>query len=514
VSVARGVPLLRMEGITKSFPGVLANDAIDFEVAAGEVHALLGENGSGKTTLMNILYGMYRPDAGRIVLRGRAVHLEAPRDAIRHGVGMVHQHFMLVAVLTVAQNVVLALAATERHPGQLVDQRAAEARIAEMAVRYRMPVDPRALVWQLPVGVQQRVEILKALLRGADLLILDEPTAVLTPTETVELFRTLRVLADEGRSVVFITHKLAEVMETSDRVTVLRAGRVVDTVDTARTTPAALARMMVGRDLAPPAPRRPGAARAPVLTVEALRVRDDRALPALRGVSFTVHAGEILGVAGVDGNGQRELAEAIAGLRHAESGRVVFADGETGGRPRARVIAHIPEDRRRTGLIGTFTVAENLILKTYDGPAFARWWGLDLRAVREATERAMREFDIRAAGPDAPATTLSGGNQQKLILARELGMDSRFVLAVQPTRGLDVGAIDYVHRRLVDARDRGAAILLISTDLEETMTLSDRVLVLYEGGVMGVLPREAATRDALGPMMAGTPLDAMQGVAP
>lgn len=502
-----------MEGITKSFPGVVANDAIDFEVAAGEVHALLGENGSGKTTLMNILYGLYRPDRGRIVLRGQPVHLDAPRDAIHHGVGMVHQHFMLVAVLTVAQNVVLALSAAERHPKPLVDLRAAEARIAGLSARYHMPVDPRALVWQLPVGVQQRVEILKALVRGADLLILDEPTAVLTPTETIELFRTLRVLADEGRSVVFITHKLAEVMETADRVTVLRAGRVVDTVETATTTPAALARMMVGRDLAPPADRRPGAAGPAVLTVEALHVRDDRNLPALRGASVVVKAGEILGVAGVDGNGQRELAEAIAGLRHVESGRIVFADGDDEERLRARVIGHIPEDRRRTGLIGSFTLAENLILKGYDRPPFSRWWGLDLRAIRQATERAMREFDIRAPGPEVLAATLSGGNQQKLILARELGLDSRFVLAVQPTRGLDVGAIDYVQRRLLDARDRGAAILLISTDLEEIVSLSDRVLVLYEGEVMGLLPREAATRDVLGLMMAGTRRDAVEGLA-
>ncbi len=502
-----------MEGITKSFPGVVANDGIDLEVAAGEVHALLGENGSGKTTLMNILYGMYRPDRGRIVLRGQDVHLAAPRDAIRHGVGMVHQHFMLVPVLTVAQNVVLALTASEAPRSLVVNLRAAAARITEMSLRYGMPVDPRAVVWQLPVGVQQRVEIVKALLRGADLLILDEPTAVLTPTETVELFRTLRVLAEEGRSVVFITHKLAEVMETSDRVTVLRAGRVVDTVETAKTTAGALARMMVGRDLAPPPERRPGQAGAAVLIVDELRARDDRALPAVRGVSFTLHAGEILGVAGVDGNGQRELAETIAGLRPIESGRIDLADGATDGRPRPRVVAHIPEDRRRTGLIGAFTLAENLTLKTYDPPPFARWWGLDLRAVRAATERAMQEFDIRAPGPETAAATLSGGNQQKLILARELGLDSRLVLAVQPTRGLDVGAMDYVHRRLREARDRGAAILLVSTDLEEIVTLSDRVLVLYEGEVMGVLPREAATRDALGLMMAGTRLDTVERLA-
>ena len=499
-----------MEGITKSFPGVVANDGIDFDVAAGEVRALLGENGSGKTTLMNILYGMYRPDHGRILLRGRELHLAAPRDAIQHGVGMVHQHFMLVPVLTVAQNVVLALSASEEHRGLVVNLRAAEARVTEMSLRYGMPVDPRSAVWQLPVGVQQRVEILKALLRGADLLILDEPTAVLTPTETVELFRTLRVLADEGRSVVFITHKLAEVMETSDRVTVLRAGRVVDTVHVAKTTPGALARMMVGRDLAAPPERRPGRGGPAALTVEELHARDDRDLPALRGVSFALHAGEILGVAGVDGNGQRELAETIAGLRRLESGRVTIAGAATDARPRGRTVAHIPEDRRRTGLIGAFTLAENLILKTYDAPPFSRWWGLDLRAIREASEHAMQEFDIRAPGPDTPATTLSGGNQQKLILARELGLDSSLVLAVQPTRGLDVGAIDFVHRRLLEARDRGAAILLISTDLEEIVTLSDRVLVLYEGEVMGVLPRDAATRDVLGLMMAGTRIDAVE----
>ena len=508
-----GTALLRMEGITKSFPGVIANDGVDFEVAAGEVHALLGENGSGKTTLMNVLYGMYRPDAGRIVLRGEEIQLHTPRDAIRHGVGMVHQHFMLVGVLTVAQNIALALSAHERRPGPLVDLRAASTRIAEMSARYGMPVDPHARVWQLPVGVQQRVEILKALLRGADLLILDEPTAVLTPAETVELFQTLRVLAREGRSVVFITHKLGEVMETADRVTVLRAGRAVGTVETSATTPAALARMMVGRDLAPLPDRRPAAPGPAVLRVEHLAVRDDRSLPALRGVSFAVASGEILGVAGVDGNGQRELAESIAGLRQAEGGRVVFADADTARGPRARAIGHISEDRQRTGLIRDFTLAENLILKSYDRPPFSRWWGLDLGAVRQATERALAEFDIRATGPDALAATLSGGNQQKLVLARELALDSRFVLAVQPTRGLDIGANDYVHRRLLDARDRGAAILLISTDLDEILTLGDRILVLYEGELMGVLPRAAASRDLLGLMMAGTRLDVAQELA-
>jgi simple sugar transport system ATP-binding protein len=501
-----------MDGITKSFPGVIANDGVDFEVAAGEVHALLGENGSGKTTLMNILYGMYRPDAGRMSLRGKEVDFHTPRDAIRHGVGMVHQHFMLVGVLTVAQNVALALSPLERRPRVLVDLRAAETRIAEMSERYRMPVDPKALVWQLPVGVQQRVETLKVLLRGADLLILDEPTAVLTPTETVELFRTLRVLAHEGRSVVFITHKLGEVMETADRVTVLRSGRAVGTVDRSATTPAALARMMVGRDLASLVERPPRAPGPTVLTVEGLSTRDDRDLPALRGVTLTIASGEILGVAGVDGNGQRELAETIAGLREVESGRIVFAEDAPQG-PRARTIGHIPEDRQRSGLIADFTLAENLMLKSYDRPPFSRWWGLDLGAISQAAQRALREFDIRAPSPEAPAATLSGGNQQKLILARELGLDSPFVLAVQPTRGLDVGANDYVHRRLLDARDRGTAILLISTDLEEILTLSDRILVLYEGEVMGILPRAAATRDVLGLMMAGTPLDVAQGLA-
>jgi simple sugar transport system ATP-binding protein len=502
-----------MEGITKAFPGVIANDGVDFEVAAGEVHALLGENGSGKTTLMNALYGMYRPDEGRIILRGEEVQFHTPRDAIRHGVGMVHQHFMLVGVLTVAQNIALALSAHERRPGPLIDLGAAAARIAEMSARYGMTVDPHARVWQLPVGVQQRVEILKALLRGADLLILDEPAAVLTPAETVELFQTLRVLAREGRSVVFITHKLGEVMETADRVTVLRAGRAVGTVDSSATTPATLARMMVGHDLAPLPDRRPAAPGPAVLRVDELTVRDDRSLPALRGVSFAVASGEILGVAGVDGNGQRELAEAIAGLRDAESGRVIFADADTVRGPRARAIGHIPEDRQRTGLIRDFTLAENLILKSYDRPPFARWWGLDLGAIRQATERALREFDIRATGFDALAATLSGGNQQKLVLARELALDSRFVLAVQPTRGLDIGANDYVHRRLLDARDRGAAILLISTDLDEILALSDRILVLYEGEVMGVLLRAAASRDLLGLMMAGTRLDLAQGLA-
>jgi simple sugar transport system ATP-binding protein len=506
-------PLVRLEGVTKTFPGVVANDAVDLEVAAGEVHALLGENGSGKTTLMNVLYGMYRPDRGRILIRGTETHFRSPRDAIQRGIAMVHQHFMLVGVLTVAQNLALALAAAGERASPRLDLRAAEARIVEMSARYRMPVDPRARVWQLPVGVQQRVEILKALVRGADLLILDEPTAVLTPTEALELFRTLRVLAGEGRSVVFITHKLREVMATSDRVTVLRAGRKIDTVDTAGTTAGALARMMVGRDLPVRPERAPGRPGPTVLTVEDLRVRDDRGLPAVRGVTFSVAPGEIVGIAGVDGNGQRELGEAVAGLRPSERGRVVLAADGAGRRPRARTIGHIPEDRQRTGLIPAFTVAENLVLKSYDRPPYARATGLDLGAVRASAARAMREFDIRAPGPDVAVATLSGGNQQKVILARELGLDSRFVLAVQPTRGLDIGATDYVHRRLLEARGRGAAILLISTDLEEILALSDRILVLYEGQTMGEVRREAATAEALGLMMAGTRLEAVPGPA-
>ncbi len=496
-----------MAGISKRFPGVLANDGIDLEVAAGEIHAVLGENGSGKTTLMNVLYGLYAPDDGRIEIRGERVAFASPRDAIARGVGMVHQHFMLVPTLTVAQNVVLGLPGRSGRLDPRLDLGRVEARLRELAAAYRFAIDPAAPVWQLPVGVQQRVEILKALYRGADLLILDEPTAVLTPQEVHELFGILRGLAGEGRAVLFISHKLDEVMAVSHRVTVLRAGRVAGSAATGDVDVATLARLMVGRDVHPPRAARGTSAGDVILDVDALEADDDRGLPGLRGVSFAVRAGEIFGIAGVDGNGQRELAEVVMGLRPARAGRVrIPGDGTArlaAGGSRVRRVGHIPEDRNRTALVGLFTVAENLVLKRFREAPFTRRGLLDPRAIRRQAETLMHDFDIRAAGPGAPVRTLSGGNQQKVVLARELAARPRLLVAAQPTRGLDIGATEYVHRRLLQEREAGHAVLLISTDLDEILALSDRVGVLSAGRLAAVLPAAEATRDRLGPLMAG-----------
>jgi simple sugar transport system ATP-binding protein len=495
-------PVLRIAGITKRFADVVANDGIDLEASAGEIHAILGENGSGKTTLMNVLFGLYAPDAGSVEIRGERVAFASPRDAIARGVGMVHQHFMLVPTLTVAQNVVLGLPGPRGPWDPRLDLAGVEARLRELADTYRFQLDPGAPVWALPVGAQQRVEILKALYRGAHILILDEPTAVLTPQEAHELFDILRALAAQGRVILFITHKLDEVMAVSHRVTVLRAGRVVGVMATDAVDPPTLARMMVGRDVAATRPARTAPSGEPLLTVEALEAHDDREAPALRGVSFAVHGGEIFGLAGVDGNGQRELAEVVMGLRPARAGTVRVA-GETSPRGRVRRVGHIPEDRLRTGLVGPFSVAENLMLKAYHRPPFTRLGLLDDGAARAHAEAAMRDFDIRAPGPRAPVRTLSGGNQQKVVLARELVARPRVLVATQPTRGLDVGATEYVHRRLLAARDAGCAVLLISTDLDEVLALGDRVGVLSAGRLVAVLPAAEASRDRLAPLMAG-----------
>ena len=498
-------PLLRMEGISKRFPGVLANDRIDFEVQQGEIRALLGENGSGKTTLMNALYGIYRPDSGRILFRGREVSFRSPRDAIEMGIGMVHQHFMLVPPLTVTQNIVLGLRSPPGRRNFLLDLKAAESRIEKLAADYGLDVDLKARVWQLPVGAQQRVEILKALYREAELLILDEPTAVLTPGEVGELIRILRNLADSGRSIIFITHKLNEVKAVADRVTVLRGGRRIEDVDVAESTPAQLAEMMVGRQVAPP--RRESARTGKtILSVNDLHVRDDRKLPSVKGIRFSLAEGEILGIAGVDGNGQKELVEAIAGVRPIERGEVSVAGIPVSGRDRFRSIGHVTEDRHHTGLVLPFTVAENLALKTCGRPPLGSWMRLNPAAIRESAEASMRKFDVRAPGTNVLASTLSGGNQQKLILARELGLRPPLLLAAQPTRGLDVGAAEYVQQQLIEARDQGMAILLVSTELDEIMALSDRIMVLYEGEIMGLVDSEETSREEVGLMMAGTPL--------
>ncbi len=497
-------PFLQVEEITKVFPGVVANDRVSFEVAAGEIHALLGENGAGKTTLVSTLYGLHRPDSGRIKLRGKEITLRSSRDAIALGIGMVHQHFMLVQPLTVAENIVLGMR-SPREP--LLALGPASKEIERLSRTYGLEVDPAAQVWQLSVGMQQRVEIVKALYRGADLLILDEPTAVLTPQEIHELFNVLRRLKAEGHAVIFISHKLDEVMNISDRVTVLRDGRVVNTVATAGTDKAALARMMVGRDVLFQLDKPPAKPGEVVLNVRDLRVMGSRGQVAVRDISFDLRHGEILGVAGVDGNGQSELVEAIAGLRPVTSGQISIS-----GRTLAAFqpsdlldlnVAHIPQDRQRVGLVMDFSVSENLVARLFSLLPFARSGFLRWQAIRENAEGRIKEFDIRVPNSEVKARALSGGNQQKVILARELSRAPDLILASQPTRGLDVGATEFVEGRLLEQRARGAAIIYVSTELEEILSLSDRIMVLHRGEIMGMVRPGEVTEEEMGLMMAG-----------
>jgi simple sugar transport system ATP-binding protein len=497
------VPLVEMRGIVKRFPGVVANDDVDLKIHQDEVHALLGENGAGKTTLMRILAGLYRPDDGEILLDGSPVGFRSPRQAIDAGIGMVHQHFRLVESLTVAENVLLGW----HTPRFLLGKRAGERQVQELARRYRLPVHPRARIWQLSVGEQQRVEILKALYRQVRVLILDEPTAVLTPQEVKELFDTVRSMAREGTAVVFITHKLEEVMAVADRITVLRRGRREGTVVPAETDARSLARMMVGRDVVletPPGDATPGGV---VLKLDSVSAQSDRGLPALRDVSLEVRAGQIFGIAGVAGNGQRELAEVITGLRRSTSGRVVLGGGDVSGRSaRAMIrsgVAHVPEDRLGTGLIASMTAVENSVLKAYRRPPVGRGPFVDWGEARRMTERIMRTLEVRAASPDTRVRLLSGGNLQRLLLAREMNERPRVVVAVHPTRGLDVGATEAVRQALRAQQQAGVAILLISEDLDELLALADPIGVLYEGALLGVLPRDRCTVEDLGLLMAG-----------
>ncbi|MBX5473746.1 MAG: ABC transporter ATP-binding protein [Thermoleophilia bacterium] len=481
--VEPAAPVLELRGITKRFPGIVANDRIDFDLYPGEVHALLGENGAGKSTLMNVLYGLYHPDEGEIRVGGEPLALGSPRDAIEHGIGMVHQHFMLIPVMTVAENVVLA---SEPTRGRVfLDYGEAVRRVEELSRRFGLAVDPRAKVESISVGQQQRVEILKALYRGADILILDEPTAVLTPQEAEELFAVIRSLTEQGKSVVFISHKLHEVLEIADRISVLRRGKLVETRPREGATEEGLARAMVGRDVLLRVDKKPAQPGPPLLQVEDLVVVDDRGLEAVRGVSFEVRAGEIVGIAGVDGNGQTELIDALTGLRHASSGRVVV-DGRDITHATAKQaldagVGHIPQDRQRRGLVLQFTLAENIGLHDFDREPVARFGWLRPRVLVERAARLLRQFDVRGGGPLTRAGALSGGNQQKVVLAREIERDPKVLVAGQPTRGLDVGAIEFVHRRLVEERDEGRAILLVSLELDEILSLSDRVFVMYEG---------------------------------
>lgn len=497
--------IVRMEGIYKQFPGVVANAGIDFELQRGEIHTLLGENGAGKTTLMNILYGLYEPDEGRILLEGEPITLKSARDAINLGLGMVHQHFMLVDRFTVADNIVLGQP-SPRNP-RLEDKAALIKELQELSNRYGLAINPEAEVWTLSVGEQQRVEILKALYRGAEVLILDEPTAVLTPKEVEHLLEILRTLTQEDKSVVFISHKLHEVLAVSDRITVLRDGKVIGTVEAQHTTKEELACMMVGREVILRIEKSPPKVGEPVLIIQGLKAVDDRKLPALKGIDLEVCSGEILGIAGVAGNGQSELEEVIAGLRRATEGKVIICGKDvTNGRPKEVGncgLAHIPSDRYRMGFLPQFTIAENLVLQRVGESPFSKRGQLQNQAIQAEAGRLVENFDVRTPSVESFAGKLSGGNVQKMILARELARDPSVLLAAQPTRGLDVSAIEYVHKKLIEQRDKGMAILLFSTEMYEIMSLSDRIAVMYDGEIMGIVDAKNVDVNEIGMMMAG-----------
>src|SRR5512146_2670564 len=503
----RRIKELQMVGIVKQFPGVRANDRVDFEVRGGEIHALLGENGAGKSTLMRQLYGLYQPDEGQILIDGKPYIFRSPADAIRAGIGMIHQHFMLVPTLTVAQNVALGLRSSR---GVLLDLDQVVARIRKLTEAYGLKADPNAYVWQLSVGEQQRVEIIKALYRGAGLIILDEPTAVLTPQEVNDLFVTLRRMVQEGHSLVLISHKLHEVMDISDRVTVLRDGGVIGTRRTKEVTRDELVKMMVGRELKEiePRPHKPGPAR---LHIESLKTMGDRGTEALHGIGLEIHAGEIVGLAGVSGNGQRELAECLAGMRKATGGRIVIGGKDiTECTLNQRVdagMAYIPEERMRDGAIREFSVEENLYLHDHSAPQYTRGIFLDFGKMEAHASEVVDEFAVKTPSLATPLKNLSGGNIQKLIMARELSRRPDVLIAAQPTRGVDIGATEYIHQRLLAQREAGTAILLISEDLDETLALSDRIAVIYEGRIMDIVSRKDAVAEKIGLLMAGVKPD-------
>jgi general nucleoside transport system ATP-binding protein len=497
--------VLQAKDITKRFPGVLANDKVNFDLRKGEIHALLGENGAGKTTLMNILYGLYLPDSGEIQVNGQPAVIHSPKDSIALGIGMVHQHFMLIPVFTVAENIMLG-EETVRY-GMVLDQKAVANRVRELSKQYGLEVNPETLVGQLSVGVQQRVEIVKALYRNAQILILDEPTAVLTPQEADELFVIMRELTKRGVSIIFITHKLKEVLAVADRITAMRRGEVVGTTTPAETDEHKLATMMVGREVILTVEKAPAKPTEVVLNVENLTIEDDRGVEVVRQLGLEVRAGEILGIAGVQGNGQTELVEALTGLRKRKSGKVVLNGKDIPElRPRLNVEAgqaHIPEDRHKHGLVLSFSIADNEVLCTYYQPPFAHGLQRDQKAVLENAIKLVERFDIRTPSPLLPASKLSGGNQQKAIVARELSRPIHLLVANQPTRGLDVGSIEYIHRQIVDMRDRGVAVLLVSAELDEITSLSDRIAVMFHGQIVATMEAEKATRSELGLLMAG-----------
>jgi ABC-type uncharacterized transport system ATPase subunit len=497
-------PILELQDITKRFPGVVANDHINLTLDQGEIHALLGENGAGKTTLMNILYGLYHPDEGKIVVHEREVRISAPSEAIRMGIGMVHQHFMLIPPFTVTENVMLGAEAIKNG---FIDGASVAARIREISEQYGLQVDPDAYVQNLSVGAQQRVEIIKILYRHADILILDEPTAVLTPQEVDDLFKIIRELRAHDVSMIFISHKLKEVMDIADRITVLRGGHVIGTTRPTETTLAALAQMMVGRAVILKIEKEPAKPGKEVMKVEHLQVLDNRKSLAVQDVSFTVHAGEVLGIAGVQGNGQTELVEALTGLRAVSGGMAtILGQDITRATPRKVLelgVAHVPEDRRADGLVLSYPVDDNLVLSEYYRPPYAHGIVMDRQAIERTAQVRAKEYDVRTPSLTTHVANLSGGNQQKVIIARELSRPIELLIASQPTRGLDVGSIEYIHNRIVQKRDEGTGVLLVSNELDEILSLSDRIAVMYRGHIMAILPADQATREQLGLLMAG-----------
>ncbi|BCU82032.1 ABC transporter ATP-binding protein [Polycladomyces abyssicola] len=501
--------VVEMRGITKRFPGIVANDHVDLTIKQGEIHALLGENGAGKSTLMNILFGLYQPDEGEILIKGKPVRITSPTVANELGIGMVHQHFMLVEPFTVTDNIILGAEPTK---GGVVQRRQAEQKVKELSDRYGLRVDPKAKIRDISVGMQQRVEILKTLYRGADILIFDEPTAVLAPQEIDELIEIMHHLVREGKTIIFITHKLKEIMRICDTVTVIRRGKVIRTLPVKETNEKELAALMVGREVSFDIDKKPAQAKEPVLEIENLTVKDARGVEVVHGLDLTVHAGEIIGIAGVDGNGQTELIEAITGLRRAQSGTIKLkGQNITNERPRKITesgVGHIPEDRHKRGLVLDFDMGENIVLQTYYQSPFSKGLALQYPEIYQYANRLIEEFDVRTPDVYTPARALSGGNQQKAIIAREVDRDPDLLIAAQPTRGLDVGAIEFIHRKLVEQRDKGKAVLLISLELDEVLKLSDRIAVIYEGKIVGWVDPKTATEEQLGLLMAGSTTEA------
>ncbi|HEY2494772.1 MAG TPA: ABC transporter ATP-binding protein [Paenibacillus sp.] len=500
------IPVVELKQITKRFPGIVANDSISLKLHKGEIHALLGENGAGKSTLMNILFGLYQPDEGSIELNGETVVIDSPNKAIAIGIGMVHQHFKLVQPFTVTENIILG-----KEPKKLgvhVDYKTAVAKIKKLSDQYGLKVNPNAKIQDISVGMQQRVEILKTLYRGADILIFDEPTAVLTPQEITELMIIMRRLVDEGKSIILITHKLKEIMQISDTVTIIRRGKVIDSVKTADTNPNILAELMVGRSVSFKVDKKSASPGAPVLTVKDLKMKNKDNISVLNGLTMEVKAGEILGLAGVDGNGQSELIEALTGLKKVDSGTIMMMGTEiTNGKPRQITesgVSHIPEDRHKHGLVLDFSVGDNMVLETYYKAPYNKHGFLNQQAITEQAERLIKQFDVRTPSTETKARSLSGGNQQKAIIAREIDKNPELLIAAQPTRGLDVGAIEFVQQQLIAQRDQGKAVLLISFELDEIMNVSDRILVIYEGRIVGEVLPEETNDQQLGLMMSGS----------